>query len=66
MASLTIRNQDNNLKSQLRQRTARHGRSMEDAQIASIAVTHGYPLAKRNIKDFLQIDGLTLYDPWKI
>jgi predicted nucleic acid-binding protein len=40
--------------------------STEDAQIASIAVTHGYPLATRTIKDFLQIDGLTLYDPWKI
>ena len=29
MASLTIRNLDNNLKSQLRQQAARHGRSME-------------------------------------
>ncbi len=29
MASLTIRNLDNNLKAQLRQRAARHGRSME-------------------------------------
>jgi plasmid stability protein len=29
MASLTIRNLDNNLKTQLRLRAARHGRSME-------------------------------------
>lgn len=29
MASLTIRNLDNNLKAQLRQQAARHGRSME-------------------------------------
>lgn len=29
MASLTIRNLDHNLKAQLRQRAARHGRSME-------------------------------------
>ena len=29
MASLTIRNLDNDLKSLLRQRAARHGRSME-------------------------------------
>jgi plasmid stability protein len=29
MASLTIRNLDNNLKAQLRLRAARHGRSME-------------------------------------
>jgi len=35
MASLTIRNIDNNLKAQLRQRAARHGRSME-AEVRSI------------------------------
>jgi plasmid stability protein len=29
MASITIRNLDNNLKEQLRQQAARHGRSME-------------------------------------
>ena len=38
----------------------------EDAQIAAIALAHRYPLATRNTKDFLQIDGLILYDPWKI
>jgi len=35
MASLTIRNIDNNLKAQLRQRAARHGRSME-AEVRNI------------------------------
>jgi predicted nucleic acid-binding protein len=39
--------------------------STEDALIAAIALTHGYPLATRNTKDFLNIDGLTLYNPWK-
>ena len=38
--------------------------STEDAQIAAIALAHGYPLATRNVKDFLQINGLTLYNPW--
>lgn len=37
----------------------------EDAQIAAIALTHGYPLATRNTKDFLHIDGLVLYNPWQ-
>jgi len=35
MASLTIRNIDSNLKTQLRQRAARHGRSME-AEVRNI------------------------------
>ena len=39
--------------------------STEDAQIAAIALAHGYPLATRNVKDFLQISGLTLYNPWQ-
>ena|ERR1039457_4567084 len=39
--------------------------STEDAQIAAIALAHGYPLATRNTKDFLNINGLTLYDPWQ-
>lgn len=39
--------------------------STEDAMIAAIALTHGYPLATRNTKDFLHIDGLTLYNPWQ-
>ena len=36
----------------------------EDAQIAAIAMRHQLPLATRNTKDFLQIAGLTLYNPW--
>lgn len=39
--------------------------STEDAQIAAIAIAHGYPLATRNVKDFLHIKGLTLYNPWQ-
>jgi predicted nucleic acid-binding protein len=40
--------------------------STEDALIAAIALTHGYPLATRNTKDFMHIDGLKLYNPWKV
>lgn len=36
----------------------------EDAQIAAIALAHQLPLATRNIKDFRQIEGLTLINPW--
>lgn len=36
----------------------------EDAQIAAIALTHKLPLATRNTRDFLHIDGLTLNNPW--
>ena len=36
----------------------------EDAQIAAIALSHNLPLATRNTKDFLHIDGLILYNPW--
>jgi toxin FitB len=38
--------------------------STEDALIAAIALAHGYPLATRNIKDFLHINGLILQNPW--
>lgn len=37
----------------------------EDAQIAAIALAHGYPVATRNIKDFKQVSGLTLHNPWE-
>ena len=37
----------------------------EDAQIASIALSNGYGLATRNIRDFLHIDGLGLLNPWE-
>lgn len=39
--------------------------STEDALIAAIALTHGYPLATRNVKDFMSINGLTVYNPWQ-
>ena len=39
--------------------------STEDAMIASIALAHGYSLATRNTKDFQQISGLILYNPWE-
>jgi len=44
----------------------RSGFSMttEDAQIAAIALSRNLPLATRNTKDFLHIDGLVLYNPW--
>lgn len=38
--------------------------STEDAQIAAIALRHGLPLATRNAKDFRNISGLVLLDPW--
>lgn len=39
--------------------------STEDALIAAIALAHGYSLATRNTKDFLNINGLTLQNPWE-
>ena len=36
----------------------------EDAQIAAIALSRDLSLATRNIKDFLHIYALTLYNPW--
>lgn len=39
--------------------------STEDAMIAAISLAHGYPLATRNTKDFQQISGLMLYNPWE-
>jgi len=44
----------------------RHGHpiSVEDAQIAAIAGTAGLTLATRNTKDFSDITGLELVDPW--
>ncbi|TAH44036.1 MAG: type II toxin-antitoxin system VapC family toxin [Betaproteobacteria bacterium] len=38
--------------------------SVEDAQIAAIALARGMALATRNTPDFVAIDGLTLIDPW--
>jgi len=45
-------------------RSAGYATTTEDAQIAAIALAHGYPLATRNTKDFQHINGLTLYNPW--
>lgn len=49
MASLTIRNLDNNLKAQLRQRAARHGRSMEAEARAILAQTLSTPSVEQNL-----------------
>lgn len=38
--------------------------SIEDAQIAAIAITHNMLLATRNIKDFENIEGLKIVNPW--
>lgn len=38
--------------------------SVEDAQIAAVACTDGLTLATRNTKDFVDIDGLALVNPW--
>ena len=38
--------------------------STEDAQIAAIALAAGLTVATRNIKDFENIKGLTLVNPW--
>ncbi len=39
--------------------------STEDAQIAAIALAAGLTVATRNIKDFENIDGLALANPWQ-
>lgn len=38
--------------------------SVEDAQIAAIALAHRMPLATRNTADFKLIDGLEVVNPW--
>jgi toxin FitB len=38
--------------------------SIEDAQIAAIALRHGLALATRNTKDFRKISELVLLNPW--
>jgi plasmid stability protein len=49
MASLTIRNLDNNVKAQLRQRAARHGRSMEAEARSILAQTLNAPVMEQNL-----------------
>jgi predicted nucleic acid-binding protein len=41
-----------------------HPVSVEDAQIAAIALTHNLSLATRNTRDFELIEGLTVINPW--
>lgn len=38
--------------------------SVEDAQIAAVALTHGLVLATRNTSDFELIEGLSVMNPW--
>ena len=40
--------------------------STEDAQIAAICLKQGLPLVTRNVKDFYNIAGLRLIDPWSV
>src|SRR5512139_209552 len=40
--------------------------STEDAQIAAIALKHGLPLVTRNVRDFDNIAGLRIIDPWNV
>lgn len=46
---------------------ARLGRpiSVEDAQIAAIALAHGMTLATPNERDFAAIEGLSVVNPWR-
>lgn len=46
---------------------SRSGRpvSIEDAQIAAIALSHGLVLATRNERDFVGIDSLVVVNPWR-
>ena len=39
--------------------------TVEDAQIAAIALSHRLTLVTRNTRDFGGIEGLTLFDPWQ-
>ena len=49
MASLTIRNLDNDLKAQLRQQAARHGRSMEAEARVILSQTLNAPVRGQNL-----------------
>lgn len=39
--------------------------SVEDAQIAAVALANGLALATRNERDFASIDGLSVINPWQ-
>ena len=36
-----------------------------DLQIAATALTHGFTLVTRNVRDF-EIDGLAVFNPWEV
>ncbi|MBI3478863.1 MAG: type II toxin-antitoxin system VapC family toxin [Nitrosomonadales bacterium] len=40
--------------------------SVEDAQIASIARANSLSIATRNVKDFANIQGLAVFNPWQV
>jgi toxin FitB len=40
--------------------------SVEDAQIAAVALAHGLVLATRNRRDFELIEGLSVVNPWLV
>ena len=40
--------------------------SVEDAQIAAIAISNGLSIATRNGKDFTGIEGLVVINPWLV
>ena len=76
MASLTIRNLDNNLKSQLRMRAARHGRSMEAEARTILTQTLNPPATESNLAaaihrrfESLDVESLPIpprqYNPWQ-
>jgi len=52
-------------KVQVRRQHAGRPIATEDAQIASIALTHGMKVATRNTRDFQSIDGLEVINPWE-
>jgi predicted nucleic acid-binding protein len=40
--------------------------TVEDAQIAAIALVHGLKVATRNVRDFEDIAGLVVVNPWQL
>jgi predicted nucleic acid-binding protein len=40
--------------------------STEDAQIAAIALANGLQLVTRNTRDFADIEGLAVVNPWLV
>jgi hypothetical protein len=42
-----------------------HPISVEDAQIAAIARVGGLTLSTRNIRDFIEIEDLKIFNPWQ-